>query len=77
MLYAICYALFSVCCMLCAFMCAVLIDVCSVYFSMLSYVLEFPFLLRAERPDDVTGKTKNLESQFAEFQNFQKNIYFK
>ena len=34
--------------------------------------LEFPILLRAERPDDVTGTTKNLESQIAEFQNFQK-----
>ena len=29
--------------------------------------LEFPILLRAERPDEVIGTTKNLESQFAEF----------
>ena len=34
--------------------------------------LEFPILLRAERPDDVTETTKNLESQIAEFQNFRK-----
>ena len=38
--------------------------------------LEFPILLRAERPDDVTETTKNLESHFAEFQNFQKKYLF-
>ena len=39
--------------------------------------MEFPILLRAKRPDDVTGTTKNLESQIAEFQKISKNIYFK